>query len=76
MAVSQRVNASTLEEVDLGTSEASRPVNVAKEMPPGKQNGDDRIVERVQGRFRFILWRHAGVGPEIVPVLDTPQQRC
>ena len=33
MAVSQRVKASWLEEVDLGTGEAPKPVNVAKEMP-------------------------------------------
>ena len=34
MVVSQRVKASTLEEVDLGTSDTPQPVNVAKEMQP------------------------------------------
>ena len=33
MVVSQRVKASQLEEVDLGTSEGPKTVNVAKEMP-------------------------------------------
>ena len=33
MVVSQRVKVSQLEEVDLGTSEGPKPVNVAKEMP-------------------------------------------
>ena len=33
MTISQRVKASQLEEVDLGTDNKPRPVNVAKEMP-------------------------------------------
>ena len=33
MTISQRVKASQLEEVDLGTEDKPRPVNVAKEMP-------------------------------------------
>ena len=33
MVISQRVKASRLEEVDLGTSEGPKTVNVAKEMP-------------------------------------------
>ena len=34
MAVSQRVKASQLEEVNLGTGEEARPVHIAKEMSP------------------------------------------
>ena len=33
MVICQRVKASNLEEVDLGTTEVPRPVNVTKEMP-------------------------------------------
>ena len=33
MTISQRVKASQLEEVDLGTTDKPRPVNVAKELP-------------------------------------------
>ena len=38
MAVSQRVKASQLEEVNLGTDEETRPVHVAKEMPPEEKS--------------------------------------
>ena len=37
MTISQRVKASQLEEVDLGTDDTPRPVNVAKEMPRDKK---------------------------------------
>ena len=33
LAISQKVKASHLEEVNLGTNEAPKPVNVAKELP-------------------------------------------
>ena len=38
MAVSQRVKASRLEEVNSGTDEDTRPVHVAKEMPPEEKS--------------------------------------
>ena len=38
MAISKQVRASQLEEVNLGTGEESKPVNVAKEMPPSEKS--------------------------------------
>ena len=38
MAVSQRVKESQLEDVILGTREESKPVNMAKEIPPAEKS--------------------------------------
>ena len=75
MIVSQRVKASKLEEVDLGTSEGPKPVNVAKEMP-WEENGDDRIAQRFLRCVGLVLRGYARVGSQNVPTSDPPQQGC
>ena len=55
MAVSQWVKASQLEEVNLGTNEEARPVQVAKEMPREEKSANDHIIERILGRICVVI---------------------
>ena len=51
MTISQRVKASQLEEVDLGTKDKPRPVNVAKEMP----NEEKKAMIELLMNFRDVF---------------------
>ena len=51
MTISQRVKASQLEEVDLGTKDKPRPVNVAKEMP----NHEKKAMIELLMTFRDVF---------------------
>ena len=51
MVVSQRAKASQLEEVDLGTEEKPKPVNVAKEMP----RDDKKAMVELLTSFRDVF---------------------
>ena len=53
MAVSQRVKASQLEEVNLGTREETRPVHVAKEMPPEEKSATVILLKEVWDVFAW-----------------------
>ena len=53
MAISQRVNASQLEEVILGTGEETRPVHVAKEMPPEEKSATVILLKEVWDVFAW-----------------------
>ena len=63
MAVSQRMKASQLEEVDLGTSEAPKLVSEHGEGNIiGKENGNDWTIQRISRCVRLVIWRYARVG--------------
>ena len=51
MTISQRVKASQLEEVDLGTTDKPRPVNVAKELP----NEEKKAMVALLTDFRDVF---------------------
>ena len=56
MTVSQRVKASQLEEVNLGTEEDARPVHInGQGNVPGKQDGNDHSIKGVPRRIRVVL---------------------
>ena len=53
MTISQRVKASQLEEVDLGTKDKPRPVNVAKEMPNEEKKAMIELLMDFQDVFAW-----------------------
>ena len=58
MAISQRVNASQLEEVILGTGEETRPVHVAKEMPPEEKSA---MVALLKEFWDVFAWSYKDI---------------
>ena len=55
MAVSQWVKASQLEEVNLGTEEAPKPVNIEKEMQPREKVA---VVESLKEFWDVFKWSY------------------
>ena len=53
MAVSQRVKASQLEEVNLGTTEEARPVHIAKEMTPDNKTAMITLLKEFRDVFTW-----------------------
>ena len=53
MAVSQRVKASQLEEVDLGTGHAPKAVYVAKEMLPEEKKATIELLKEFRDMFAW-----------------------
>ena len=69
MAVSERVKASQLEEVDLETSEAPKPVNVAKKMQQEKKTTMIELLKEFNDLFSEDM---RGLDPPIVPTSNPP----
>ena len=55
MIVSQRVKASQLEQVNLGTEEGPKPVNVAKEMPREEKKA---MIELLTSFRDVLAWSY------------------
>ena len=53
MVVSQRVKASQLEEVNVGTDEETRLVHVAKEMPPEEKSAMVTLLKEFRDVFAW-----------------------
>ena len=53
MAVSQRVKASQLEEVNLGNTEEARPVHIAKEMTPDNKTETITLLKEFRDVFTW-----------------------
>ena len=65
MAVSQRVKAFHLEEVDLGTSEAPKPVNVVKEMPLQEKLAMIEVLKEFRDVFAWSYKDMQGLDPQL-----------
>ena len=59
LAVSQRVKASTLEELDLDIGEAPQLVQVAKEMPPDEKK---TMIESLREFMDVFAWSYKDIG--------------
>ena len=62
ITILQRVKASQLEEVDLGTNDKPRPVNVAKEMPKDEKKA---MVELLMNLFAWSYEDMRGLDPQL-----------
>ena len=65
MAVSQRVKASQLEEVNLGTEEGPKPVNVAKEMPREEKKAMIELLTSFPDVFSWSYKDMRGLDPQL-----------
>ena len=65
MAVSQRVKASQLEEVNLGTGEEARPVHVAKEMSPEDKSAMITLLKEFRDVFAWSYEDMRGLDPQL-----------
>ena len=65
MAVWQRVKASQLEEVNLGTGEETRPVHVAKEMPPEEKSAMVTLLKEFRDVFAWSYEDMRGLDPQL-----------
>ena len=65
MTISQRVKVSQLEEVDLGTENKQRPVNVVKEMPKDEKKA---MIELLMNFWDVFAWSYEdmqGLDPQL-----------
>ena len=68
MTISQRVKVSQLEEVDLGTENKQRPVNVVKEMPKDEK----KAMKELLMYFRDVFaWSYEDIGGVRSPTIST-----
>ena len=65
MAVSKRVKASQLEEVNLGTGEDARPVHVAKEMSPEGKTTMITLLKEFRDIFAWSNEDMRGLDPQL-----------
>ena len=65
MAVSQRVKASQLEEVNLGTTEEARPVHIAKEMTPDNKTTMITLLKEFHDVFAWSYEDMRGLDPHL-----------
>ena len=65
MTISQRVKASQLEEVDLGTKDKPRPVNVAKEMPNEEKKAMIELLMNFRDVFAWSYEDMRGLDPQL-----------
>ena len=65
MAVSRRVKASQLEEVDLRTTEESKPVNVVKEMPLEEKMAMIELLKEFRDVFAWSYGDMRGLDPQL-----------
>ena len=65
MAVSQRVKASQLEEVNLGTTEEARPVHIAKEMTPENKTAMITLLKEFRDVFAWSYEDMRGLDPQL-----------
>ena len=65
MTISQRVKASQLEEVDLGTTDKPRPVNVAKEMPHAEKKAMTALLTDFRDVFTWSYKNMRGPDPQL-----------
>ena len=65
MAVSQRVKASQLEEVNLGTTEDARPVHIAKEMTPDNKTAMITLLKEFRDVFAWSYEDMRGLDPQL-----------
>ena len=65
MTILQRVKASQLEEVDLGTEEKPRPVNVAKEMPKDEKKAMVELLMNFRDVFAWSYEDMRGLDPQL-----------
>ena len=63
LAVSQRVKASQLEEVNLGTAEDARPVHIAKEMTPERKTAMITLLKEFREVFAWSYEDMWGLDP-------------
>ena len=63
MTISQRVKASQLEEVDLGTTDKPRPVNVAKELPKEEKKAMMALLTDFKDVFAWSYEDMRGLDP-------------
>ena len=73
MAVSQQVKASKLEEFNLETSEALRPINVAKEMPPNEKTTMIELLKEFSDVFTRSYEDMRGLDPKLYQHQIHPQ---
>ena len=65
MAVSQRVKASQLEEVNLGTTNEARPVHIAKEMTPDNKTAMIALLKEFHDVFAWSYEDMRGLDPQL-----------
>ena len=65
MTISQRVKASQLEEMDLGTKDKPRPVNVAKEMPNEEKKAMIELLMNFRDVFSWPYEDMRGMDPKL-----------
>ena len=65
MTISQQVKASQLEEVDLGTKDKPRPVNVAKEMPNDEKIAMIELLTNFRDVFAWSYEDMWGLDPQL-----------
>ena len=65
MVVSQRVKASQLEEVNLGTTEDARPVHIAKEMTPDNKTAMITLLKEFRDVFAWSYEDMRGLDPQL-----------
>ena len=65
MVVSQRVKASQLEEVDLGSEERPKPVNIAKEMPRDEKKAMVELLTSFRDVFAWSYEDMRGLDPQL-----------
>ena len=65
LAISQKVKASHLEEVNLGTNEAPKPVNVAKELPREEKMAMIELLKEFRDVFAWSYEDMRGLDPQL-----------
>ena len=65
MAMSQRVKASQLEEVNLGTTEDVRPVHITKEMTPNNKTTMITLLQEFRDVFAWSYEEMRGLDPQL-----------
>ena len=65
MTISQRVKVSQLEEVDLGTENKQRPVNVVKEMPKDEKKAMIELLMNFRDVFVWSYEDMRGLDPQL-----------
>ena len=65
MAVAQRVKASQLEEVNLGTTEDAKPVHIAKEMTPENKTATMTLLKEFCDVFAWSYEDMRGLDPRL-----------
>ena len=65
MVVSQRVKASQLEDVNLGTGEDAKPVHIAKEMSPKSKKAMITLLKEFQDVFPWSYEDMRGLDPQL-----------